>query len=546
MFALKLPRLILTGLIALTFAAPARAGSFSFQGLGDLPGGTFLSLANAVSADGNVVVGQSRSASGLEAFRWTSGGGMLGLGDLPGGTFQSAAQGVSADGSVVVGEGWKLAGSEAFRWTSGGGMVGLGDLPSSAVAVSADGSVVVGSSSEAFRWTSGGGMVGLGDPPGFNSGFAWGVSADGSVVVGTGTSSLGTEAFRWTSGGGMVGLGDLPGGRFNSYALGVSADGSVVVGRGYSASGYEAFRWTSGGGMVGLGDLPGGDFYSQANGVSADGSVVVGQGVSGTGYEAFRWTSGGGMVNLRDFLVNHGVSNLAGWDLAEARGVSADGRTIVGWGTNPNGFTEAWIATVPEPSTITLAATGLACACLLAARRRRRLRATRRLILPLLAAFVALAFTAPAHAGAFSFQGVGFLSTENQVSRIEAISADGEVAVGYSFYFDSLQQFGSQAFRWTREEGIVGLGFASDGDTTSNARDTSGDGSVIVGASGFLAYRWTSEDGMVTTSPMCPWRSPIGTGLSSGRFPSCSRGRSKRRIRWPTIAGSSSALRTSS
>ena len=110
--------------------------------------------------------------------------------------------------------------------------------------------------------------------------------------------------------------------------------------------------------MVGLGDLPGGDFYSQADAVSADGSVVVGQGHSASGYEAFRWTSGGGMVNLRDFLVNHGVSNLTGWTLGGATGVSADGRMIVGYGSNPDGKGEAWIATVPEPSTLVLAALG--------------------------------------------------------------------------------------------------------------------------------------------------------------------------------------------
>ena len=38
-----------------------------------------------------------------EAFRWTTGGGMVGLGDLPGGNFYSDADGVSGDGSVVVG-----------------------------------------------------------------------------------------------------------------------------------------------------------------------------------------------------------------------------------------------------------------------------------------------------------------------------------------------------------------------------------------------------------------------------------------------------------
>ena len=37
------------------------------------------------SGDGSVVVGNTHNASGREAFRWTSAGGMVGLGDLPGG-----------------------------------------------------------------------------------------------------------------------------------------------------------------------------------------------------------------------------------------------------------------------------------------------------------------------------------------------------------------------------------------------------------------------------------------------------------------------------
>ena len=118
----------------------------SFQGLGDIPGEGFASFAHGVSANGSVVAGLSYSASGIEAFRWTSGGGMVGLGDLYGGVFESAANDVSADGSVVVGSSRSSLGNEAFRWTSGGGMVGLGDLAggdfhSIAFATSADGSV---------------------------------------------------------------------------------------------------------------------------------------------------------------------------------------------------------------------------------------------------------------------------------------------------------------------------------------------------------------------------------------------------------------------
>jgi probable HAF family extracellular repeat protein len=55
----------------------------------------------------------------------------MGLGDLPGGDFESGAWGVSADGSVVVGSSSSASASqEAFLWTQTGGMVGLRDHPS--------------------------------------------------------------------------------------------------------------------------------------------------------------------------------------------------------------------------------------------------------------------------------------------------------------------------------------------------------------------------------------------------------------------------------
>jgi probable HAF family extracellular repeat protein len=138
------------------------------------------------------------------------------------------------------------------------------------------------------------------------------------------------------------------------YAYAVSADGSVVVGSGYFPSGEEAFRWTSGGGLVRLGKLSVVDSFSTACGVSADGSVVVGYGNSTSGREAFLWNAGDGMQSLRDVLIAGGVTGLDDWTLTDARGVSADGRTIVGYGSGG-----AWIATVPEPSSIALAAIAL-------------------------------------------------------------------------------------------------------------------------------------------------------------------------------------------
>jgi probable HAF family extracellular repeat protein len=351
----------------------------NFIPLGDLPGGGFYSAANGVSDDGSVVVGASESALGGEAFRWTSATGMVGLGDLPGGRFTSGAEAVSADGNVVVGTGWiddsSHDGDEMspFRWTSATGMVDLGDLDncisnwgcrsSSGTDVSADGSVVVGTSNhgfdtrEAFRWTSADGMLSIGAlPSGRARARAYGVSADGTVIVGrdevweNNEDSL--EAFRWTAATGMVGLGDLPDGRFASEANDVSADGSVIVGVGETAVGGEAVVWTSAGGMVGLGFLPGGDNRSYALGVSADGSMVVGQSEladSGSPSRAFVWTQANGMQSLRDMLIAKDVATLDNWELREARSISANGEWVVGVGLNALGLDEAFLANISVP-----------------------------------------------------------------------------------------------------------------------------------------------------------------------------------------------------
>jgi len=374
-----------------------------FMGLGDLPGGAFQSFPFGVSADGSVVVGYSNTGTGRNAaFRWTAESGMVSLGDLPGGRVDSKAFGVSADGSVVVGSSEstdsaascnRFSCAEAFRWEdlNGNGLVdpdealnnhpefGLGDLPgesfhSIASGVSADGSVVVGSSEgdlgdEAFRWTAESGMASLGDLGGgiFRS-YARGTSADGSVVVGYGASGWGSEAFRWEdlNGNGLVDpyerldnqcefdLGDLAGGAFRSFASGVSADGSVVVGSSEADLGDEAFRWTAESGMRTLGELPGGIYFAGASDVSADGSIVVGTSYSDEGAEAFIWDSANGIRELDEVLIGLGLEQaLTGWELEEARGISDDGLAIVGTGVNPDGDLEAWIAILPEPVTPT-------------------------------------------------------------------------------------------------------------------------------------------------------------------------------------------------
>ncbi len=117
--------LLLVGILGV-YSLPA-AVTATFQGLGDLPGGLFRSEANAISADGTVVVGFGSSASGGRAVLWTLADGIISLGDLPGGNSSSVANGVSADGTVVVGASSSTSGTEAFRWTLAEGMIGLGD-----------------------------------------------------------------------------------------------------------------------------------------------------------------------------------------------------------------------------------------------------------------------------------------------------------------------------------------------------------------------------------------------------------------------------------
>ncbi len=269
-------------------------------GLGDYFGSAdILSYANAVSADGKVIVGEGwvnelRGPLFMdEAFRWTEETGAVGLGDLPGGFVGSNAYDVSADGSVIVGQSFVTNGIEAFRWTQETGMVGLGQfadgLASVATGVSADGSVVVGNvevgvgQNRGFHWTQQTGMQIIGDDD--SSVFVDAVSGDGSVAVGRWTTSNGTQAFRWTQETGMVGLGVLTG-DFSSSANGVSSDGSVIVGESADHNGWsEAFRWTAVGGMEGLGYLPESSAYSYASDVSPSGCVVVGAAAS-WGYQS--------------------------------------------------------------------------------------------------------------------------------------------------------------------------------------------------------------------------------------------------------------------
>lgn len=279
----------------------------------------------------------------------------------------------------------------------------------------------------------------LGDlTPQTQQSLAYGVSSDGSVVVGYGLSDTGYQAFRWTANLGMQGLGDLEGGAFQSIATAVSGNGQFITGWGRAGLQDHAYLWNSSTGMIDLetGEL--GFVASFGHGVNNDGTVVVGYGITAQNDAiAFRWQAATGMVALGD-LPGGGYQSYA-FD------TSADGNVIAGMSAGPNGF-EAFRWTAAEGLQSLLSLSGLTTA-------------------------------------------------QISFSQARAISADGATIVG-EMRIESLAT--NEAFRWTAENGLVGLGFLSDAISPSSAAiDVSADGSVIVGSANSShntdeAVRWIS------------------------------------------------------
>ena len=195
----------------------------------------------------------------------------------------------------------------------------------------------------------------------------------------------------------------------------------------------------------GLGNVPPGFAdRSLARGVSADGKVVVGFMDDHVSYnQAFRWTVTDGLVGLGDLP--------GGRDYGAANAASADGSVVVGNSDSASALHyEAYRWTASE-----------------------------------------------------GMVGLGVKPAENSKSSASGVSADGSVVVGTGEYDYAPSSYGftREAFRWTSDEGLVWLGDLPGGDFYSRANGISADGSVIVGEgmneSGTTAYRWTSSEGMV-------------------------------------------------
>jgi probable HAF family extracellular repeat protein len=241
-------------------------------------------------------------------------------------------------------------------------------------------------------------------------------------------------------------LGELPDGSSSSRTSGVSDDGQVVVGSSMTEHGERAFRWTPQLGMQLLDELPGWGFPTSAAAVSGNGQIVAGMAYDRDKIfmQAYRWSAASGTEGLGD------IGGESIFSVASA--VSADGAVIVGWGTpplSPYQWAVLWMQG--------------------------------RLIEP-----------------------IGHLG--GHFSAATAVSADGSAVAGWA-RLPNLVGYptspGTQAFLWTRTNGMQALGDLEGGGISSCALGVSTNGPTVVGwgtpdgAPGSqVAFRWTPNDGL--------------------------------------------------
>lgn len=283
---------------------------------------------------------------------------------------------ISRNGQYVVGN---RQDNTPFLWSSGSGFVA--GLPQMATAAVSDNGVVAGSNGHACVWSSSAGLTDLGVLPGETASTATGISADGSVVVGT----SGYSVFRWTKQSGLVLIASRQkNGNTVTVAGQCSADGSVVVG-GLNGS---PFIWTSGSGVTS--PLPWSGFFVHVNrdgsrvsgdvtdpffhegvmlgpafttyigsssfpttsvfNICDDGSFGLANATTQTGTVSYLWTREAGLTKLQDYLVANGASAAGNFKSIRAAVLAVDGNAAGAVARDNNGVDNAVYITLPSPS----------------------------------------------------------------------------------------------------------------------------------------------------------------------------------------------------
>lgn len=251
----------------------------------------------------------------------------------------------------------------------------------------------------------------------------------------------------------FTGLGDLPGGAVSSQALGISGDGTTVFGRSNTPDTFKGFVWQLTSGMS-LFELP----QTSERGPREWVAAASFDGSTIAAYQQSGPTSGVGFVVSGGAIVEE-FDDTPNAD-AIVQGLSSDGSVAVGTGRNGNRF-EAFRWTL-----------------------------------------------------AGGVEPLGFLPAPEPFlsSRAYGVSADGSLIVGGSTSFPQ----GEEAFLWTQEDGITGLGDLPGGVEQSQARAVSADGTTVVGSAhnerGRTSFYWTREAGMVALHPL---GGPVGRSVKT-------------------------------
>ena len=284
---------------------------------------------------------------------------------------------VTTDGSKVMGDvSAPNSPGVTFLWTQADGFTYL-DLPQSFADMTADGTQIVGSGSGPFYvWTQGEGVAVYGPPAGYVAWGVRGISDNGDYVTGSVLDDNGlVQGFRWDFEGEIDLLPILAPLDNDSRNQGWDvSDGGVVAAEGTTTDGFASYRWTEQGGVELLGELRSAPYSSNPLDITPNGSIIVGGTSIFSPSDAYLWVEGIGNRSIKHILERSGY-DMSEWQIG-ASAVSDNGRVVVGAGVNPDGNREGWVVVldaseVPEPSSVLLAAVGLACVAICSRRRRK-------------------------------------------------------------------------------------------------------------------------------------------------------------------------------
>lgn len=278
---------------------------------------SFPGLITALSDDGLTIVSGEFGYGNL--FYRTIGGATEIISGIAGFAY-TTPYGISADGSKIVGN---TRSPQMLGWVYENGSYNLLPLP------------VWGQGTDSLKISSDGSII---------AGGVWGSTGEGHIVL-------------WENDN--MNVLSNPAGVNSAFLRALSGDGLTVAGGYYdSFHNRQVYVWRNG--NIDMLPLLTGATSAVATAVSFDGSLVFGNLLdsSENSIGSFVWDDINGTRLLKDFLEDDYGIDLTGWNLMSVSATDASGNIITGYGINPQGQGELWIATIPEPATIALFAFG--------------------------------------------------------------------------------------------------------------------------------------------------------------------------------------------